>query len=75
VAKPVPHKFEPFALNAVYALATSLFLCQQTGSLKDSKVTRSRLPSVLKNGRNFARRHRATMEINGKEHAASRGMR
>ena len=75
VSKPVANQFESFALDAVYACAAPLFMCQQARPFKNSKVPRSRLPRVLENGRNFAGRHGATLEIDGEQHSASGGVR
>ncbi|HJZ64311.1 MAG TPA: hypothetical protein VKD70_08340 [Candidatus Acidoferrum sp.] len=38
-------------------------------------MPRSRLPSVLKDGRNFSGRHGTTVEMNRKQHTASGSMR
>ena len=75
VSKPVANQFKPFALDAVDARPASLFMRQQARPFKNSQMPRSRLPCVLEDGRNFAGRHGATVEIDRKQHPASGGVR
>jgi hypothetical protein len=75
MSKPVANQFKSFALDSINARAAPLFMCQQARSFKNSKMPRSRLPSVLKDSRNFAGRHGTTIEINRKQHSASGSVR
>jgi len=75
MSKPVANQFKSFALDSIDARAAPLFMCQQARSFKNSKMPRSRLPSVLKDSRNFSGRHGTTIEINRKQHPASGSVR
>jgi hypothetical protein len=53
VIEPIPHKFEPFALNPVNAHPTLPFVSEQASVYEDLEVTRGGLPSMLEDLRNL----------------------
>ena len=75
MSKPVPHQFEPFSLNSVNTHPTLPLVSEQACRLEDLEVPRCRLPGVLEDGRDFAGRHGAAVEINREQHASPGSVR
>jgi hypothetical protein len=69
VSQPVPHQFESFALNTINTHPALPLVGEQTGGLKNLEVPRCGLPRVLEDGRYFAGRHGAAVEVNGEQYA------
>src|SRR5215831_16007045 len=73
--EPVPHELEPMAINAIDARAALSIVVEQSSRLKHFNVPSSSRPGMLKHIGNLARRHRATLEVNGEQDPSSRRMR
>src|SRR5215467_9730408 len=63
VSQPIFHEFKSFSLNSVNTHPTLSLVRKQASSLKDLKVSRCRLPSVLKYCRDLPCCHLAAVEI------------
>jgi hypothetical protein len=75
VSKPVSNQLKSFVLDSVYARAAPLFMRQQSRPFQNSQMPRSGLPGMLEDCGDFPGRHRATVEINRKQHSASGSVR
>src|SRR5215813_6524135 len=69
VGQPIFHKFKSFSLNSVNAHPALSLVRKQASSLKDLKVSRCRLPGVLKYCRDLPGCHLAAVEIYRQQYA------
>jgi hypothetical protein len=71
VRQPIAHQRQSLSLDVINTHPALPLVCEQTSGLKNLKMPGRGLPGMRKHCRDFSGSHRASIEIDREQHAAS----